>query len=138
MPESLAQARARLKMSQSELSQMLNINQAFISQIESGRRQPTPIEQHRLKIALGENIIFPMEEITMTTPQMPQARWNADGSPNFKALDTEDKELQKVVEDKNKKKLTTANERAKTGARVPDAPVAKWTKDGAPDYTNIK
>lgn len=139
MSETILQARTRLRISQTDLAKSLAINQAHISQIETGRRQPTAIQRHRLKLALGDNIIFPTEEITMhdKTPEMPQARWTNDGRPDFGHLDQEDKELQKAIETKTEKRLATANDRAKKAARVPDPPRPKWDRSGKPDFSDI-
>ena len=130
-------ARTALRITQEELASVTNISQAMLSEYESGRRIPPPHTAQRIFRALGQTVTFPKEELNMTTPEIPKAVWTNDGRPDFRHLENEDTELTKAVEEKSKKKLTTANERAKNGAKVPEPPCTRWDGKGRPDFSNL-
>ena len=86
---SMRTARRLLALSQQELSAVAKINQAIISQIESGRRSPSPIQRQRICTALQAEITFLKEDFKMSNvPTVPEPKWLKNGKPDFSQFET--------------------------------------------------
>jgi transcriptional regulator with XRE-family HTH domain len=86
----LCSARQKLRLRLTDVSALTGINIALLSQIERGLRAPTPRQRALLANLFGtHNEFVSGGNRTMNAPQMPEMRWNDDGTPDFSHLDGE-------------------------------------------------
>jgi transcriptional regulator with XRE-family HTH domain len=90
--QTMFEARTRLGITQTQLSELTAINQAIISQIENGVRRPTPNQRVLISRALGPVTFNPKEDLAMNqnqrnVPAMPVLKYK-DGKPDFSALES--------------------------------------------------
>ena len=92
MLKTMAEARKALGLSQMTLSEMIDVNQALLSLIESGRRAPTPSQRMKIIAALGPIHFFIKEEMHMpnNVPTVLEAKWDKNGRPDFSHLRDEE------------------------------------------------
>ena len=89
MLRTMAEVRKALGLSQMQMTQMTDINQATLSLIESGRRLPTPSQRMKIIAALGPIHFFKEEMHMPNVPTILEAKWTKDGRPDFSHLDKE-------------------------------------------------
>jgi transcriptional regulator with XRE-family HTH domain len=97
MSKTMLAARRALALTQIDLSKLTGINQALLSQIESGRRAPMPYQRQLIFNVLGPIIFIndkkgdlSMKQKT-NVPDMPEPKWK-DGKPDFSELETNEEQ----------------------------------------------